>query len=59
MQFIAREVMTQRYHTLTPDHTVAEAVRTFKTASRDEGRQNLRDDGDRRQRSVGGNDLHV
>ena len=39
MQFSAREVMTQRYHTLTPGHTVAEAVRLFKTASQDEGRR--------------------
>ena len=31
--------MTQRYHTLTPDHTVAEAVRLFKSASQKEGRR--------------------
>ena len=37
MQFFAREVMTHRYHTLTPDHTVAKAVRLFKTAPQDDG----------------------
>lgn len=39
MQRLARQVMTQRYHTLTPGHTVAEAVRLFKAASQNEGRR--------------------
>jgi Mg/Co/Ni transporter MgtE len=36
MKTTARDVMTTRFHTLKPDITIAEAVKQFKTASREE-----------------------
>lgn len=36
---IAKEVMSTRFHCLKPSDTVAEAIRAFDTASREEGRR--------------------
>jgi CBS domain-containing protein len=35
----ARDVMDTRYHTLSPQHTIAEAVRLFHEAGRKEGKR--------------------
>lgn len=34
----ARDVMTTRFVTLKPDHTVAQAVDRFRSASREQGK---------------------
>lgn len=39
MQMIAKNVMTTRFHTLNPEMAVADAVRTFREASEEEGRK--------------------
>jgi CBS domain-containing protein len=39
MKTTAQDVMTNRFHTLRPGITIAEAVRQFKTASQEEGRK--------------------
>ena len=39
MQMTARDVMTPCRHALTPEQTVADAVRVFRKASEDEGRK--------------------
>ena len=36
---LARDIMDTRFHTLRPRETVAQAVRMFQTASREEGRK--------------------
>ena len=36
---LARDIMDTRFHTLRPQETVAQAVRMFQTASREEGRK--------------------
>lgn len=39
MKITARDIMTSRYHTLTPETPVSDAVSLFKEASREEGRK--------------------
>ena len=36
---LARDIMDTRFHTLRPRETVAQAVRMFQAASREEGRK--------------------
>ena len=36
---LARDIMDTRFHTLNPQETVAQAVRMFQTATREEGRK--------------------
>ncbi len=39
MKITARDIMTTRFHTLTPDTPVNEAVKLFKQANQEEGRK--------------------
>ena len=39
MKITARDIMTTRFHTLTPETPVNEAVKLFKQASQEEGRK--------------------
>ena len=41
MNVTARDVMTPRFHTLTPEISISEAVKRFKQATEDEGRKIL------------------
>ena len=36
---LARDIMDIRFHTLKPHETVAQAVKMFQTASREEGKK--------------------
>ena len=39
MNIIAKDIMTDRFHTLTPDTPVSEAVKLFKLATLEDGRK--------------------